>query len=137
MSNTVKGISTAKGFHGKVPFAEHADKITLLDAEELPLYENEVYHEEVAKVSETGVYLAIVSVIKNGALVGYGTGVIAIPDLEVSSSGAVFAPMDGDNLLNVTGMCVVYTNEFCGLTVRGTVSSSCDYIITAYKIIDL
>lgn len=26
MSNTVKGISTAKGFHAKVPFAEHAEK---------------------------------------------------------------------------------------------------------------
>lgn len=32
MSSTVKGISTAKGFHKKVPFAEHADKATFDNA---------------------------------------------------------------------------------------------------------
>lgn len=57
MSNTVKGISTAKGYHEKIPFAECADTVKMLTLKKLGMYTDTAS----CDVEESGLYIISIS----------------------------------------------------------------------------
>lgn len=96
MSATVEGISTSKGFHKKVPFAEVATQAEgakkLSGFVEVPVVDN-ASSEKVAYITSTGIYLVVLTKYDT-----YFTDVIAIPNLNTYSNGALIDVNHNDQL---------------------------------------
>lgn len=120
MSDNAKGISTSKGFHGKVPYAKHAVKLS-----EMEVVTGNGYNGlGQCGISETGIYVICAKVTNNGTT-SYKTGIICIPSLTNVAKGTAYG---GTLEYSVSNGLVTFTSSTSGETVSG---------VTAYKIADV
>lgn len=122
MSATIKGITTAKGFHGKVPFAEQSDNaknadkateattadkaksLTSLSQFEGTTTENRVL--SCCEISQTGIYIGVADISGDGNYSGFYSGVIVVTDLTKNGMGSIAV---GELLYETADKSIIYS----------------------------